>query len=48
MTPSEFLQIKAKLLEIAFRITGYNSYNDAIKKYNDLCELLELGDFEKK
>lgn len=44
MSPSEMLQIKVKLLEIANRLAA-NSYNDTVKKYNDLCELVGLGDY---
>lgn len=44
MKPSELLDIKVRLMEIA-RHYAPNSYNDFTKKYNDLIELLGLGDF---
>jgi hypothetical protein len=45
MKPSELLQIKVNILEIAAKLTNYNSYNDAVKKYNDLCNLVGLNNY---
>lgn len=48
MLPSEMLQIKVKLLEIATKLAAGNSYNDTVKKYNDLCELIGITDYAVK
>ena len=48
MSPAEMLQIKVRLLELAYKLSGANSYNDTVKKYNDLCELVGIGNYTTK